>query len=76
MRARLRAKPQKLYGLTLASLQSGASPKPLVTIIGAEDADDPIQQALISQIGLLKPDIATDVVAFQAIEVHARRRGL
>jgi hypothetical protein len=53
-----------LYQVTLASLQSGASPKPLMQIVGAEDADDPIQRALIGQIGLLKPDIAAEVVLF------------
>lgn len=52
-----------LYEQCLAGLRSGAS-QSMMKIFGAEDADDPIQQALIGQIGLLKPDIATDVVAF------------
>jgi hypothetical protein len=52
-----------LYEQCLAGLLSGTS-QAVMQIFGAEDAGDPIQQALIGQIGLLKPDIATDVVAF------------
>ena len=53
-----------LYDLTVVSLRSGVSPKPLMNIFGAEDANDAIQEVVISQISLLKPDVATDVVLF------------
>src|ERR1700685_2800818 len=51
-----------LYQQNLAGLRSGTPH--LMKILGAEDARDEFQSALIGQVGLLEPDIAKDMVMF------------
>jgi hypothetical protein len=53
-----------LYQKNMEALQSGATEQ-LMQIFGSEDdQSDELQKTLIGQVGLLKPDVARDLVIF------------